>query len=188
MNALAIVAFFAALAATNAGILAPSARIIQGPSTRTTIAGPDGSVIDSVAPGGRIVTEEHPGVVAQTGPLVSTYAAHGIHALPVHTAYSSAYSSPVVSAYSAPVVSAYSAPVVSAYSSPWVSAYSSPVVSAYSSGPVVSAYAAPSLVSSGVVAHNSVDTVVAGPSGTIATSKTVASPTVYAAHGVHGLY
>ncbi|KAG5879411.1 hypothetical protein JTB14_027234 [Gonioctena quinquepunctata] len=41
----AIVAFFAALAATNAGILAPSARIIQGPSTRTTIAGPDGSVI-----------------------------------------------------------------------------------------------------------------------------------------------
>ncbi|KAG5879409.1 hypothetical protein JTB14_027232 [Gonioctena quinquepunctata] len=70
MNSLAIVAFFAALAATNAGILAPSARIIQGPSSRTTIAGPDGSVIDSVAPGGSIVTEEHPGVVAHTAPVV----------------------------------------------------------------------------------------------------------------------
>ncbi|KAG5879405.1 hypothetical protein JTB14_027228 [Gonioctena quinquepunctata] len=176
MNILAIVAIFATLAATNAGILAPPARIIQGPSSRTTIAGPDGSVIDSVAPGGSIVTEQHPGVVAHTAPVVSTYAAHGIRALPVHTAYSS------------PVVSAYSTPVVSAYSGPVVSAYSSPVVSAYSSAPVVSAYAAPSVFSSGVVAHNTVDTVVAGPSGTIATSKTVSAPTVYAAHGVHGLY
>ncbi|KAG5879413.1 hypothetical protein JTB14_027236 [Gonioctena quinquepunctata] len=68
MNSLAIVAFFAALAATNAGLLAPSARIIQGPSSRTTIAGPDGSVIDSVAPGGRIITEEHPAVVAPNRP------------------------------------------------------------------------------------------------------------------------
>ncbi|KAG5879403.1 hypothetical protein JTB14_027226 [Gonioctena quinquepunctata] len=168
MNTLAIVAIFATLAATNAGIIAPSARIIQGPSSRTTIAGSDGSVIDSVAPGGSIVTEQHPGVVAHTAPVVSTYAAHGIHALPVHTAYSS--------------------PVVSAYSTPVVSAYSGPVVSAYSSAPVVSAYAAPSVFASGVVAHNSVDTVVAGPSGTIATSKTVSAPTVYAAHGVHGLY
>ncbi|KAG5879402.1 hypothetical protein JTB14_027225 [Gonioctena quinquepunctata] len=183
MNTLAIVAFFAALAATNAGFLAPSTRIIQGPSTRTTISGPDGSVIDSVAPGGRIVTEEHAGVVAHTAPVVSSYAAYGFHALPAHAAYSAP-----VSAYSSPVVSAYSAPVVSAYSSPWVSAHSSPLVSAYSSAPVVSAYATPSVVASGVVAHKSVDTVVAGPSGTIATSKTVAAPTVYAAHGVHGLY
>ncbi|KAG5879404.1 hypothetical protein JTB14_027227 [Gonioctena quinquepunctata] len=178
MNSLAIVAFFAALAATNAGILAPSARIIQGPSSRTTIAGPDGSVIDSVAPGGSIVTDELPGVVAHTAPVVSAYAAH---ALPAHTAYAG----PVLSAYSAPVVSAYSAPVVSAYSAPAVSAYSAPLWSAY---------AAPSVVANGVVAQNSVDTVVAGPSGTIATSKTVAAPalysapTVYANHGVHGLY
>ncbi|KAG5879410.1 hypothetical protein JTB14_027233 [Gonioctena quinquepunctata] len=182
----AIVAFFAALAATNAIILAPSARIIQGPSSRTTIAGPDGSVIDSVAPGGSIVTEEHPGVVAHTAPIVSAYAAH---ALPAHTAYAG----PVLSAYSTPVVSAYSAPVVSTYSAPAVSAYSAPAVSAYSA-PLWSAYAAPSVVASGLVAQNSVDTVVAGPSGTIATSKTVAAPalysapTVYANHGVHGLY
>ncbi|KAG5879412.1 hypothetical protein JTB14_027235 [Gonioctena quinquepunctata] len=76
---------------------------------------------------------------------------------------------------------------------PVVSAYSAPAVSAYSA-PLWSAYAAPSVVANGVVAQNSVDTVVAGPSGTIATSKTVAAPafysapTVYANHGVHGLY
>ncbi|CAH1163526.1 unnamed protein product [Phaedon cochleariae] len=163
MNSLAIVAFFATLAATNAGI-------IQGPSSRSVVAGPDGSVISSAAPGGQIITEEHPGVVAHAAPVV-------------------AYSSPVVSAYSGPVVSAYSAPVVSAYSAPVVSAYASPVLSAYSA-PVVSAYSAhavPSVYASGVVAHNSHDTVVAGPSGTIATSRNIATPTVYG-HGIHGLY
>ncbi|XP_023025867.2 uncharacterized protein [Leptinotarsa decemlineata] len=162
MNSLAIVAFFAALAATSASVIAPSARIIQGPSARATVAGPDGSVISSVAPGGQIIAEDHAGYVAQAAPVVaapvvSAYAAHGAYALPAY----SAYSTPVVSAYSAPLVSAY---------------------------------AAPSVVASGVVAHRSVDTVVAGPSGTIATSKTVAAPavysapTVYATHGVHGLY
>ncbi|XP_050294702.1 uncharacterized protein LOC126734910 isoform X2 [Anthonomus grandis grandis] len=47
----------ALLAFTNAGI-------IQGPSSKTTLVGPEGSVISAVAPGGQIVHEEHPGVIA----------------------------------------------------------------------------------------------------------------------------
>nr|XP_023026476.1 cuticle protein 38-like [Leptinotarsa decemlineata] len=157
MNSLAIVAFFAALAASSASVIAPSARIIQGPSARATVAGPDGSIISSVAPGGQIVAEDYSGYVAHAAPVVAA---------------------PVVSAYaSLPAYTAYSAPVISSYSAP-----------------VVSAYTAPSVVASGVVAQKSVDSVVAGPSGTIATSKTVATPAiyaapaVYAAHGVRGLY
>ncbi|KAJ8943410.1 hypothetical protein NQ314_009779 [Rhamnusium bicolor] len=159
----AIFAFFAALAATNAGIVAPSARIIQGPSSRSTIVGPDGSVVSSVSPGGQIITEEHPGLTAYTAPVVAT--------------------APVVTSYAAPAIVAHSAPVVSAYATPVVSTYSAPVLSAY---------AAPA-VTSAVLSHKSLDTVIAGPSGTIATSKTVSTPAVVAApslyaYGVHGLY
>ncbi|XP_018563100.1 vitelline membrane protein Vm26Ab-like [Anoplophora glabripennis] len=73
-----------------------------------------------------------------------------------------------------------------------------PLVSAYGAAPVVSAYSAP-LVGAGLVGEQ---TVVAGPSGTIATGRTLAAPAVsayaapalaaysapivspYAAHGV----
>ncbi|XP_060532197.1 cuticle protein 16.5-like [Cylas formicarius] len=150
MNSYALVAFFAFAAVANAGILAPAARIIQGPSSRTTVVGPDGSAISSVAPAGQIVHEESVGVVAETAPVVA--------------------GAPVLSAYSAPVVSA---PVVSAYSAPVVSAYSAPVVSA----PVVSAYSAP-LVSAPAASLLSADTVVAGPSGTVVAGRSVATPVV----------
>ncbi|CAH1163527.1 unnamed protein product [Phaedon cochleariae] len=165
MNSLPIVTFFAALAVTNAGVLAPSASIIQGPSSRTIVAGPDGSVISSVAPGGQIISEASPTVVAGAAPILA---------------------SPVVSTYSSPALSAYSSPVLSAYSAPVLSAYSAPVLSAYTA-PVVSAYAAPAVYASGLAGHSSEDTVVAGPSGTIATSRKVATPAVYG-HGIHGLY
>lgn len=130
------VALFAVLAVASASVVvAPSAKIIQGPSTRTTVVGPDGSAISSVAPGGQIVQEESVGVVAETAPVVAA---------------------PAV-AYSAPLVSAYAAPVVAA-----PLAYSAPILA-------------------GVAAQSTVDTVVAGPSGTIATGRTVASPLVASA-------
>ncbi|ENN74578.1 hypothetical protein YQE_08900, partial [Dendroctonus ponderosae] len=142
------VAFVACLAVANAGVaVLPSAKIIQGPSSRTTVVGPDGSAISSVAPAGQIIQEESVGVVAQTAPVVAAPAV--------------AYSAPAAVAYSLPAVA--SAPVLSAYSAPIVSAYSAPVVSAYAA-PLVSG----------------VDTVVAGPSGTIATGRTVGAPVVSA--------
>ncbi|XP_023309968.1 cuticle protein 16.5-like [Anoplophora glabripennis] len=129
MNSFAIVAFLATLAAAHAGLIAPAAQILQGPSSRTTLVGPEGSVISSVAPGGQVITGSLPGAVA--------------------------YSAPVVAA--APVVSTYAAPAVVA-------------------SPVVSAYSAP-VVAGGLVGEQ---TVVAGPSGTIATGKTLAAPAVAA--------
>ncbi|XP_076267052.1 uncharacterized protein LOC143200499 [Rhynchophorus ferrugineus] len=116
MNSFIFATLFAVLAVANAGVLvAPSAKIIQGPSTRTTVVGPDGSAISSVAPGGQIVQEEIVGVVAQTAPVVA--------AAPAVTSYVAAPS--VLAAHSAPVV-AYSSPIISA---PLVSAYSAPVLS-----------------------------------------------------------
>ncbi|KAJ8943394.1 hypothetical protein NQ314_009763, partial [Rhamnusium bicolor] len=165
----AIIAFFVVLAVANASVL-HGASVLQGPSSRTTLVGPEGSVISSVSPGGQVITEEHPGVVA--------------HAAPV--AYAS-YAAPAVSAYAAPLRvahSAYAAPSLVAHS-----AYATPVVSAYSS-PIVSraAYAAPysySVAAPVVAAHGSVDTVVAGPSGTIATSRGLTTADVVGSHGVY---
>ncbi|KAJ8963224.1 hypothetical protein NQ318_018690 [Aromia moschata] len=122
MNSFVYLAFFALLAAANAGLLAPAARVLQGPSSRTTLVGPDGSVISSVAPGGQVITDALPGAVA----------------------------------YSAPVVAA-AAPLVAA---PAVVARAGPIVPAAS-------------FVGGVIGDR---TVVAGPSGTIATGRTVAAP------------
>ncbi|XP_050294695.1 uncharacterized protein LOC126734905 [Anthonomus grandis grandis] len=152
MNSFGLVALFACLAVANAGlaVIPGSAKIIQAPSSRTTVAGPDGSLIHSEQPGASIITEDSPAIVARSEPLI---------AAPV------SYSAPLV--YSAPL--AYSAPVVHGYSAPL----------AYSAG---------------IVAEKQLDTLVAGPSGTIATSKTVhspalvaAAPQVYAA-GLHTYY
>ncbi|XP_060536111.1 uncharacterized protein LOC132708028 [Cylas formicarius] len=177
MNSVVIV-LFACLAAASAGVVvAPSTKIVQGPSTRTTVVGPDGSSITSSSPGGQIVQEETPAVVARSAPVLAA------------AAPAVAYSAPAV-AYSAPAL-AYSAPVaahsvISGYHAPLVSAYSAPIVPAYStySAPLVSAYSAP-LLSNGVVAQKSLDTVVSGPSGTITTSKTEAVPAVVAAPQVY---
>ncbi|KAL3287492.1 hypothetical protein HHI36_001962 [Cryptolaemus montrouzieri] len=75
MNCVAIAVFFAVLAATNAGLVAPLAysaiptgNIIQGPSSRSTVIGPDGSSISSVAPGGTIISENGATLVAQGAP------------------------------------------------------------------------------------------------------------------------
>ncbi|XP_030766352.1 larval cuticle protein F1-like [Sitophilus oryzae] len=101
MNSFCIAFLFAFLAVASAGILvSPSARIIQGPSSRTTVVGPDGSSISSISPAGQIVQQETLGVVARSAPIVAA------PAVVAHTA-------PIVSAYSAPLLSAYSAPLVS---------------------------------------------------------------------------
>ncbi|XP_030766343.1 cuticle protein 16.5-like [Sitophilus oryzae] len=157
MNSFAVVAFFACVAACSAGLVGPSAHILQGPSSKTTLVGPEGSVISAHAPGGQIVHEEHPGFVAHAAPVfahaapVVAHAAPVVHAAPAHStvvAHSSAYEhdSVVVAgpsgtistghgAHAAPVVAhaapavAYAAPVV-AHAAPVV-AYSAPVVAHY---------------------------------------------------------
>ncbi|KAF7267668.1 hypothetical protein GWI33_019156 [Rhynchophorus ferrugineus] len=195
MKSFSAIAFFACLAYASASVaVLPSAKIIQGPSTKTTVVGPDGSAISSVAPGGQIVQEESVGVVAETAPVVAAPAV-AYSAPAVVSAPALSYAAKTVVAPSASVVSAYSAPVFSAYSAPAV-AYSAPAV-AYSAPSLVGAplaYAAKSVVApsasllsaysapvvSGVVASSSFDTVVSGPSGTIATGKTVAAPVVSA--------
>lgn len=54
----------------HAGIIAaPTARVLQGPSSSATIVGPDGSSISSVAPGGTVVADAAPAVIA-AAPLV----------------------------------------------------------------------------------------------------------------------
>ncbi|ENN74572.1 uncharacterized protein LOC109540624 [Dendroctonus ponderosae] len=49
--------------------------ILQGPSTRTKVIGPDGSIIDAYAPGGKIVLEGDTGPLLQPAPVVYSQAA-----------------------------------------------------------------------------------------------------------------
>lgn len=49
--------------------------ILQGPSTRTKVIGPDGSIIDAYAPGGKIVLEGTTGPLLQPDPVVYAQAA-----------------------------------------------------------------------------------------------------------------
>ncbi|XP_050293021.1 cuticle protein LPCP-23-like [Anthonomus grandis grandis] len=85
MNSFAVFTFVACLAVTNAGWFhhEPSAKIIQGPSSKTTLVGPEGSVISAVAPGGQIVHEEHPGVIAHATPVVAHHVPVIAHDAPV---------------------------------------------------------------------------------------------------------
>ncbi|XP_018563031.1 uncharacterized protein LOC108904825 isoform X2 [Anoplophora glabripennis] len=86
MNTYTLFTFVVALSAASAGVIAPSAAIIQGPSRKTTLVGPEGSVISAVAPGGQIITEEHPGVVAHAVPSHGPIVAAPVHAAPVYAA------------------------------------------------------------------------------------------------------
>lgn len=95
---------------------------MEGPSSRSTIVGPEGSIISSIAPGGKIITEDLPGVAVHSAPLVH-------------------------------------APLV-ARTAPWD--YSPALLP---SAPLVRAPFFP--------AHGSVDTVVAGPSGTVVSSRSL---------------
>ncbi|KAK9872436.1 hypothetical protein WA026_017894 [Henosepilachna vigintioctopunctata] len=90
-----------------------------------------------------------------------------------------------VAAVSAGVI----APAFTAYSAPFAAAYATPIATPLAA-PVIAAYAAPYGAVGSLAAE---DTVVAGPSGTIATSKRAGAPIVaggYAAAPVaySGLY
>lgn len=58
-----------ALAVAKAGVL-PAPKVLEGPSSKTTIVGPDGSKITAFAPGGKILLEENAGPVLQEAPEV----------------------------------------------------------------------------------------------------------------------
>lgn len=61
--------FLLALAVASASVL-PSPKVLEGPSSKTTIIGPDGSKISAFAPGGKILLEENAGPVLQGAPEV----------------------------------------------------------------------------------------------------------------------
>ncbi|XP_050294691.1 uncharacterized protein LOC126734901 [Anthonomus grandis grandis] len=104
MNSFAVFTFVACLAVANAGWFhhEPSTKIIQGPSSKTTLVGPEGSVISAVAPGGQIVHEEHPGVIAHAAPVHSHIVAH-VAPVFAHHAPVLAHHVPIV-AHQVPVV------------------------------------------------------------------------------------
>lgn len=56
--------FLLALATVNSGVV-PAPKVLEGPSSKTTIVGPDGSKISAFAPGGKILLEENAGPVLQ---------------------------------------------------------------------------------------------------------------------------
>lgn len=75
---MAVFALF--VAAANAGVITQSiiepiahGAVLQGPGTKSTVVGPDGSVIDAIAPGGRVETGITSGIAAYTAPAL-TYA------------------------------------------------------------------------------------------------------------------
>lgn len=71
--------FVAVLAVANAGIIAHDhGAILQGPSTKTTLVGPDGSHISGHAPGGVVAHSVDVGYAAHTG-----HVAHVAHVAPV---------------------------------------------------------------------------------------------------------
>ncbi|XP_018563010.1 uncharacterized protein LOC108904815 [Anoplophora glabripennis] len=64
-----IVVFLLALATASSGIV-PTPKVLEGPSSKTTIVGPDGSKISAFAPGGKILLDENAGPVLQGAPEV----------------------------------------------------------------------------------------------------------------------
>lgn len=59
------------MAAAHSLGLPGSLEVVNGPSSRATVIGPDGSAINSFAPGGRIIAETNPGFVARTAPAIA---------------------------------------------------------------------------------------------------------------------
>ncbi|KAK9872422.1 hypothetical protein WA026_017880 [Henosepilachna vigintioctopunctata] len=55
-------AFFFTFAASCASVI-PTVEVLQGPSSKTTLLGPDGSALNAAAPGGTVVTRGGAGLV-----------------------------------------------------------------------------------------------------------------------------
>ncbi|XP_060524898.1 uncharacterized protein LOC132701185 [Cylas formicarius] len=85
-----VASFLLVATVANAGVLhLQPAGILEGPSTKTKVVGPDGSIIDAYAPGGRIVLDGHAGPLAQPEPLVyasPAIAEPQIYGMNVHSA------------------------------------------------------------------------------------------------------
>lgn len=187
------VAFFAILAAANASAIAPNSKIIEGPSSKTTLTGPDGSVITSDTAGGKVLIEDQEGEtsqdssVAATAPQVKVFASPVVYAEPVVVA-----SAPAVLAKSAQdseADSSQGATARSSQSAPIISTLSAPIV-AIQASPIITPHIAPLLPR---VPQNSLETIIAGPSGSIANAKTATGPAVVGGPilytpGIHGFY
>ncbi|KAJ8963238.1 hypothetical protein NQ318_018704 [Aromia moschata] len=66
--ALKFVVLVVFISMTDAGLI-PAVEVLQGPSSRTTLVGPDGSTLAAAAPGGTVVTGTHPGGLVAASPL-----------------------------------------------------------------------------------------------------------------------
>ncbi|KAF5274278.1 hypothetical protein FQR65_LT04396 [Abscondita terminalis] len=82
MKFLAVAVLCVAFATSNAGII-PGAiidhgdsAVIQGPSSRTAVHGPDGSVIAADAPGGAVVAAKSSGLLAHSAVVSAPVLAH----------------------------------------------------------------------------------------------------------------
>lgn len=54
---------------SNASVI-PTIKVLQGPGSKTLLVGPDGSAVDSAAPGGTVVTDDHGTGLVAAGPAV----------------------------------------------------------------------------------------------------------------------
>ncbi|KAG5863977.1 hypothetical protein JTB14_007205 [Gonioctena quinquepunctata] len=64
------IAFFASSIALCCASVIPTVEVLQGPSSRTTLFGPDGGALDSAAPGGTVVTNSHGTGLVAAGPAI----------------------------------------------------------------------------------------------------------------------
>ncbi|KAG5879416.1 hypothetical protein JTB14_027239 [Gonioctena quinquepunctata] len=64
------IAFLASSIALCCASVIPTVEVLQGPSSRTTLFGPDGGALDSAAPGGTIVTNSHGTGLVAAGPAI----------------------------------------------------------------------------------------------------------------------
>lgn len=62
------------LSLVQAGVIYPSEKILEGPSSKVTLTGPDGSVIHAYLPGGKILTDDYSSFLAQAAPVVKVEA------------------------------------------------------------------------------------------------------------------
>lgn len=133
------------MAVASAGIIADHSVILQGPSTKTTLVGPDGTHISAHAPGGQVVHNVDVGFAAHSGHVhAAPIVAPVVHSVPVASVLSHV-------SHVAPIV-AHAAPIV-AHASPVV-AHAVPVVAHV--GPAVahsSVSRVDKIVSTGVVSH-----------------------------------
>ncbi|XP_050510974.1 uncharacterized protein LOC126887469 [Diabrotica virgifera virgifera] len=66
---LAVITVFSLVSISQASII-PTVEVLQGPGSKTLLIGPDGSAIDSAAPGGTVVTNDHGSGLVAAGPAI----------------------------------------------------------------------------------------------------------------------